>query len=151
MRLERRGSGVGTGAGQGAEALGREVGDTGSWAEAEDIGSGAKAEDTGSEAEAEDTAFGADTNACLRERPAREAHERGTFMRCTPVRCTPLRDACPCEIRAPARCTTVSSLTSTFLCSFGYWTHFGFRISVGKITTLLAVKSVDAGSTQACL
>src|SRR6266480_932721 len=70
--------------------------------------------------------------------------------RWTSVRCTPPRDACPCEVYAPVRCTTVSSLASTFLCWILYWTHFGFRISAGKITTLLAVKSVDAGSTQAC-
>ena len=57
LRLERRASRVGTGAGNG-----------GSWAEAED---------TGSEAEIEDTGFGADTDACPRERPAREAHQRG--------------------------------------------------------------------------
>jgi hypothetical protein len=53
MRLERRGSRVGVGAGNGGSGAG--VGDTGSWAEAEDTGSEAKAEGTGSGAETEDT------------------------------------------------------------------------------------------------
>jgi len=55
------------------------------------------------------------------------------------------------EIHTLVRRTTVGPLISTFLCCFWYWTHFGFRISAGKITALLAVKSVDAGSTQAYL
>jgi hypothetical protein len=38
----------------------------------------------------------------------------------------------------------VSPFASIFLYCFWYWTHFGFTIGAGKITTLLAVKSVDA-------
>jgi hypothetical protein len=87
----------------------------------------------------------------VRYAPVRYMPVRYMPIRWTSVRCTPLRDVCPCEVHAPVRCMTVSSLASTFLCYFLYWTHFGFRISAGKITTLLAVKSVDAGSTQAYL
>jgi hypothetical protein len=63
------------------------------------------------------------------------------------VRCKPVRYYIPIRWTS-VRCTTVSSLVSTFLCYFLYWTHFGFRIGAGKITTLLAVKSVEAGSNS---
>jgi hypothetical protein len=42
----------------------------------------------------------------------------------------------------------VSVLASTFLCCFLCWTHFSFEIGAGKITALLAVKSVDAGALR---
>ena len=68
--MERRGSeaGVGIEAGGGGSRVGLE--DTGYWAEAED------------------TSFGREADVCPRKRPAREAHERGTLMRCTHMRCT---------------------------------------------------------------
>jgi hypothetical protein len=87
--------------------------------------------------------------------PARETCERGTFIRCTSVRCTPMRrtyemhasktslsEACAYEIH------DYELLVSAFLCCFCIGPHFGFRIGASKITALLAVKSVDAGSTQ---
>jgi hypothetical protein len=64
--LERRGSG--------AEA--------GARARAGDGRSGVEVGEAGSRPEAD---------ACLRERPAKETHERGTPMRCIPVRCMPMR------------------------------------------------------------
>ena len=63
MRLERRGSGVGAGTG---------AGDGGSWAEVKDTG------------------FGAEADACQRERPTREAYERGIIMRYISIRHTPI-------------------------------------------------------------
>jgi hypothetical protein len=42
---------------------------------------------------AEDTGLGAEADVYPRNRPAREAHERGAFMRCMPVKCTPVRKA----------------------------------------------------------
>ena len=77
----------------------------------------------------------------MRYTPVRCMPVRYMPIRWTSVRCTPLRDACPCEVHAPVRCTTVSSLASTFLCCFLYWTHFGFRISGNSCcSTLLSLR-----------
>jgi hypothetical protein len=64
---------------QETETLGAGLEDTSSWAEVEDIDS---------ETEVEDIGFLAEADACPRERPAREAYERGTFMRCMSIKCT---------------------------------------------------------------
>jgi len=86
-----------------------------------EVGDGSSSEGlegTGPWAEAEDTGFGAEADACPRERPTREAHERDTFMRCTsmrcmlmrcmPIKCSPVREAHERDMRCtPLRCTPV--------------------------------------------
>jgi hypothetical protein len=59
------------------------------------------------------------------------------------------------EMHAPVRYTRCemhgceASRIDLSMLLFVYWTYFGFGIGAGKITALLAVKSVDAGSTKA--
>jgi len=91
--LERRGSGAGAGAGAEAGAGRLWGGGTG---------------DTSSRVEAEDTGFGAEAATYPRKRLVREAHEKGTSMRCTPVRCTPMR----CT---PMRCTPVRCMPVRYM------------------------------------
>jgi hypothetical protein len=100
--------------------------------------------------------------------PAREVHERGPRERHAHevhVHEIHAYEVHACEMRAyerhtlmitremriSVRCTAVSLLALAFLCCFLYWTHFGFKIDAGKLTTLLTVKRVDVGNAQAYL